>query len=428
VEGKGVLGDNEHAIKRFKAEVGIAAMIKHLAGNPALKSADFRRLWVASAFNHLGMIGEQVILSLLAFHITQSTAWVGAVLALYFLPMLIFGLLSGAIADRLDRRGLLRGMELVIISNLVLFAVALASVSVGLWIILVFTVISGTARAIYQPARLSYAYDIVGGQHIVAGLGLLNLGIRLGQLAGALLAGAAMQRLGTPAALLVLAAAHVVAFASVLRLRSVGLAAGVERVPIGQNLREYMHEIRVNRNLLMLLIVTASVEIFGYSFMTALPELATTQFGMGAEGLGVMHAALATGGILASLLLVGLGGPRRKGLVYLACIFVFGGSLILLAGSGVFVLALAALLMVAGSAVATNILTQSMFQLSVPDHLRGRAMGVWVLAVGTGPLGHLEMGGLAVSIGLGGALFANGAALIGIGILTAIFAPRLRKL
>lgn len=403
-------------------------MIKHLAGNPALTSADFRRLWAASAFNHLGMIGEQVILGLLAFHITQSTAWVGAVLALYFLPMLIFGLLSGAIADRLDRRGLLCGMELVIIANLILFSAAVAFGMGGLLTILVFAVISGTARAIYQPARLSYAYDIVGGQHIVAGLGLLNLGTRLGQLAGALLAGAAMQRLGTPAALLVLAAAHMVAFAFVLRLRSVGLAAGVERAPIGQNLREYMHEIRVNRTLLMLLIVTASVEIFGFSFMTALPELATTRFGLGAEGLGMMHAARATGGILASLLLVGLGGPRRAGLVYLVTIFIFGGSLMLLAGSGVFALALVALLLVAGSAVTTDILTQGMFQLCVPDGLRGRAMGVWVLAVGTGPLGHLEMGGLAVSIGVAGALLANGAALIGVGVLTTIYAPHLRKL
>ena len=403
-------------------------MIGHLAGNPALRNADFRRLWVASAFNHLGMNGEQVVLGLLVFRFTQSTAWVGAVLALYFLPMLVFGLLSGAIADRLDRRWLLRGMEAVIIANLVLFSAATALDLGGLWIVLTFAVISGTARAIYQPARLSYAYDLVGGQQIVAGLGLINLGTRLGQLVGALLAGAAMQRLGTQAALLVLAAGHVAAFAFVLRLRSVGLAAGFERAPMGRNLREYLHEIRVNRTLLMLLIVTASVEVFGFSYMTALPELATVRFAMGAEGLGMMHAARSAGGILASLVLVALGGPRRAGLVYLVTIFTFGGSVLLLAGSGAFALALAALLLVAGSAALMDILTQSMFQLSVPDGLRGRAMGVWVLAVGTAPLGYLEVGGLAVLVGVGGALLANGVLLIGIGVLTAIFAPRLRKL
>ncbi len=118
-------------------------MIGHLAGNPALRNADFRRLWVASAFNHLGMNGEQVVLGLLVFRFTQSTAWVGAVLALYFLPMLVFGLLSGAIADRLDRRWLLRGMEAVIIANLVLFSAATAFEWGGLWIILAFAVISG---------------------------------------------------------------------------------------------------------------------------------------------------------------------------------------------------------------------------------------------------------------------------------------------
>jgi len=73
-------------------------------------------------------------------------------------------------------------------------------------------------------------------------------------------------------------------------------------------------------------------------------------------------------------------------------------------------------------------LTQSMVQLSVPNHLRGRAMGAWVLAIGTAPLGHLEMGALAASLGVGTALFANGAALIAIGVVTAITVPRLRKL
>ncbi len=69
-----------------------------------------------------------------------------------------------------------------------------------------------------------------------------------------------------------------------------------------------------------------------------------------------------------------------------------------------------------------------MMQLSVPNRLRGRAMGSWVLAVGSSPLGHLEMGALAVSLGVGGALVVNGGALIGVAILATLVAPRLRKL
>jgi hypothetical protein len=69
-----------------------------------------------------------------------------------------------------------------------------------------------------------------------------------------------------------------------------------------------------------------------------------------------------------------------------------------------------------------------MMQLSVPDRLRGRAMGAWVFAIGAAPLGHLEMGALAASFGVGTALGLNGIGLILIAILTTIIAPGLRKL
>jgi MFS family permease len=413
---------------RVAGRLGALPVIGPVLAGPAFKNADFRRLWAASACNYFGMSGEQVIMGLLVFQITQSSAWVGAALALYYLPLLIFGALSGAIADWLDRRTLLRGIELAIVINLVVFTVLIAFGPLELWLILLFSLISGSLRAMAQPVRGSYAYDLVGSEHVVAGLGMLNLGTRLGQLIGALIAGAVMQRLGTPAALLALVIAHVMAMAWLLRLRASGLASVIEHVPIWQNLREYMEEMRRNRILMMLVVVTASVEVFGFSFSTALPELATTRFGVGAEGLGMMHAARAVGGILASLVLVGMGGLQRRGTVYLAVIYAFGGSLLLLSASGQFALALAALVFVAVLATASDVLTQSMVQLSVPDRLRGRAMGAWVFAIGSAPLGHLEMGALIVSLGVGGALFVNGVALIGIGAFTTVAAPRLRTL
>ena len=159
-----------------------------------------------------------------------------------------------------------------------------------------------------------------------------------------------------------------------------------------------------------------------------LPELATSRFEVGAEGLGMMHAARAIGGISAGLLLASMAELKRRGMVYLAVIYAFGLSLLLLSASSQFALALAALVVVAGLAAASDILTQSMAQLSVPNRMRGRAMGSWVFAIGSAPLGHLEMGALAVLLGVEGALVVNGVALIGIGVLTTIAAPRLRRL
>ena len=408
--------------------LGGLPLIGRVVASPAFRNADFRRLWISSACSAIGWSGEWVILGLLVFQATGSTAWVGAAMALHALPMLVFGILSGTIADWLDRRTLLRALEFALAVTFVLFAALIALDAAGLWLIMAFALILGSLGALSHPARVSYAYDIVGGAHVVSGLGLLNLGTRVGQLVGALAAGAAMQRLGTPAAVLVLAVAHGAAFAWLMRLRSAGDSAPTERVSLGQNLREYIAELRGNRTLLMLVVMTAAVEIFGFSVSTAFPELATTRFGVGPEGLGLMHAASAVGGILASLVLAGAGGLERRGAVFLAVIYVFGGSLMLLAAAGPFALALAVMIIVAALATSSDVLTQSMMQLSVPNRLRGRAMGSWVLAVGSSPLGHLEMGALAVSLGVGGALVVNGGALIGVAILATLVAPRLRKL
>ncbi len=237
-----------------------------------------------------------------------------------------------------------------------------------------------------------------------------------------------MERLGTPAALLLLAGAHVVALGWLMRLKSAGDSAPTERAPIRQNIREFLSELRHNRSPLMLVVVTGTVEVFGFSYSTILPELGTSRFGLGAEGLGLMHSAGAVGGIIASLVLAGMTGSTRRGLMFLAVIYGLGASLILLSASGLFALALMALLLIAVLATGSDVLTQRMMQLSVPNKLRGRAMGSWILAVGALPLGHLQMGALAVTFGVGGALLVNGGVLIAVAILATVAAPRLRRL
>jgi predicted MFS family arabinose efflux permease len=368
------------------------------------------------------------VVSLLVFKMTGSSAWVGVTLALYFLPLLVLGMVAGAIADWMDRQRLLRIIELVIGTNLALFGVLIASGAMELWLVLAMTFVSGSARAMHQPVRLSYAHDVVGAEHVIAGLGLLNVGTRAGQMVGALVAGSAMQRFGADVAFFIMASMHVVSYLIFLVLRSTCITPRRKPVSMGENLREYLHEMRHNSTLLMLIVVTASVEVLGFSFATVLPELATERLGVGAEGLGVMHAMRALGGFLAGVALAGSSGFRRRGLAYLLVIHAFGLAVVLLAVAPTFWLTVTAVITVAALAAASDILTQSMMQLAVPDRLRGRAMGAWVFAIGAAPLGHLEMGALAASLGVGTALGINGVALIGIGILATLAAPRLRRL
>ena len=177
----------------------------------------------------------------------------------------------------------------------------------------------------------------------------------------------------------------------------------------------------------MLIGLTSAVEILGFSFATALPELATEKLGVGAQGLGHMHSARAVGGIFAGLMFAGALMLQNKGKVYLCVAGGFGCSLVALGLAPFFWLVLLAIGVVAIMAVATDVLSQSMMQMVVPDRLRGRAMGAWVFAIGVAPIGHLEMGFLAESFGADVTLIINGVLLLLITLGIIVMVPSLAK-
>ena len=179
---------------------------------------------------------------------------------------------------------------------------------------------------------------------------------------------------------------------------------------------------------MMLVLITAAVEVVGFSFATALPELATIRLNLGEDGLGYLHAARAAGGIIAGLAMSFMGQMQRKGLVFLCVIFAFGASILLLSIEGAILFTVCSVALVALLATSSDVLTQSMMQLSVANELRGRAMGVWVLAVGIAPIGHLQFGALSMAIGLSYTLAVNGTILVVVGLIVALVVPRLRQL
>ena len=143
-------------------------LIGAILRGPALRHRDFRLLFAAVTCNYTGYGGEQVIIGLLVFRLTNSSAWVGVALALYFLPLLIFGMVAGAVADWIDRQKLLRLIEALIGINLAVFGTLAALGAIELWQVLVMTFVSGSARALYTPVRQSYAYDIVGAEQLTS--------------------------------------------------------------------------------------------------------------------------------------------------------------------------------------------------------------------------------------------------------------------
>ena len=389
---------------------------------------DYRLLWGDAVFNSVGMAGEVVLLGFLAYQITESSAWVGFALAIYYVPSFFVGALAGAIADWMDRRDLMRRCVLVSIVTLSTYGVVLAAGVLELMHLLIMAVIAGSARAVYSPGRLSYAYDLVGPDLALGGLGVLSLGMRIGQLAGSLIAGIAMQRYGAHWSYLFLALTYAVGYLMLRNLRTVGVSGEIDLSPFRQNLKDYWEELRSNRALSALCFVMVGVGIFGFSYVTVLPELATTSLAVDAQGLGVMHAARAFGGIVGVFALTAAGLFQNQGRFLIVTFYAFGITVLLVGFATSFLLALLALILIAAVGAVYDVLTQSVMQRIVANRLRGRAMGTWVLVVGIEPLGHIQIGVLAAAVGVGVSLQINGVLLLLIVATALLLAPRLRQL
>ena len=403
-------------------------LIRALRQSLALGGPRFRRLLLMTLFDGASMVGEMLLLGLVVYERTGSTTWVGLSLALYFSPNFFVGALAGTFADSFDRVRVLRVVEAALGIIMLGLGALIASGVAGLALILVLTLASGVFRAACNPARSSYAFDLVGAERVVSALGTLNVAMRLGQLAGALVAGWAAAELGVGIAYMILSLAHVLALAALGRQRAPGAFPGGARPSLRAGLAEFGHELRANRPLLILVAVTAAVEVLGFSYLSALPDLVVGRMGLDAAGLGVIHAARSAGGIAGGVLMALMARARRLGLTWLAVVAGFGLTVAALAFAPNLPVAACVVVMIAMGAVASDVLTQSMMQLAVPGGLRGRAMGAWQVAVGISPIGHLEVGLLAGAAGTATALLLNGAALVLVAVGAGAASRRLREM
>ncbi|MEE3288762.1 MAG: MFS transporter, partial [Pseudomonadota bacterium] len=123
--------------------------------NPVFKSAAYRRLWLNTAFNGVSASADHVLIGWLALEVTGTSSWVGRAFALYYLPMLVFGVLAGSLADYFSRRRLIQVLELVAAAVITLFATIFAYTTVSIGHVLLLTLALGSLRAVHGPVRLA---------------------------------------------------------------------------------------------------------------------------------------------------------------------------------------------------------------------------------------------------------------------------------
>lgn len=394
----------------------------------AFSAPGFPVLWGATLCSQVGMGMQQVLLGWVVLAITDSSSMVGVVFAVRSAPNLLIGFAAGAIADRLDRRLLMR---------LTVCGTALASWGIAwlllvghlrVWQLLLYASILGVLRAFEETARQAYACDVVGISGAVQSIALLALAQRLGGVVGSLLAGATLQWWGTSASFWIMGLSYGIGAGALGALRHRGTAAPLAQESMWQNVIAYGRELRTNRVMQSLMLSTAGAELLGFSHQVILPILAKEVLHSDAGGLGILTAARFLGGVLGGGILTALGAVRHHGMLLLVTLVLFGAGQAGLAYVPYFWLAVGCVIGINVMAAATDILHLALLQYSVANEQRGRATGAWIVGLGIAPIGHLEIGYLAGLAGAPLALLLNGVALMALAGVLALCLPRLRRL
>ena len=394
----------------------------------SLRIRDFRLLWASTLLYSLATGMEQVSVGWLIFELTGSELMVGVGAAARMLPFFLLGLLSGAIADRWDRRMLVQVGTLGASAVALVMALLLLGGLENVWVVVALVAALGCTFAFVLTVRQTFTYDIVGPEYALNGLALGAMAMQGGGIAGSLVSGAVIEAAGAGWQFAAAAVCYLLSALATLTIRDPGRSIRPAAASVLQNLAGYVRLLRNYRLLLVLMLLTAATEILGFTHMTLLPVFAKEVLHVGPTGLGVMTAARQGGGLLGLWVLAALGGVGKKGLMMFATATGFGAGLMAFSLSGNIYSFIGVLLFVNACAMAVDTLYKTLMQDAVSDEERGRAMGSWVLSIGFAPVGHVGVGALAGVVGAPRALLINGAALAAISVVSAIALPRIRRL
>jgi MFS family permease len=386
-------------------------------------------LWSSTLAASLGAGMQQTATAWLA--LDAGAFAVGLVLAARMLPSLLFGLAAGTLADRAHRNRLLVGVSISAIPIMLVLNRLAASGSVAVWELVALAFATGCLSVFDVPARQALVMDTVPRDVAPNAMGLNALAGRLCTALGALAAGALIPTAGVAACYVAVALAFGVAAALVAFARPQASKPAYSSAPRPSFARAMSEAARLVVDVpavRTLILAGIACEIFGFSFQTAVPVFARDVVAAGAEGLGTLNAATSLGGSLAVVTLSMLPSRVRREPVLGGVFVAYGASLVALAVTRDLPLAATFLLITGACAASFDLLQQTLIQLAVPEEQRGRAIGVWVLGIGSGPFGHVEMGSLVAALGAPTALWINGCLVLMAAATLLVRAPGYRWL
>jgi len=374
----------------------------------ALRHRNFRLFILGQFISLCGSWIQIVALGWLALELTNSPLQVGLVTTFGALPVLLFTLYGGVIADRVNRRRALLLLQSLLLLEALALGVLTALELITMPMVYGLAFVGGVVSAFEIPIRQSWQIELVGRGDLMNAIALNSTAFNLSRVIGPALAGTLIAAAGSAVCFLLNAASFLAVLVGLLRIRP---DTGLGREPPARRarLREGVAHIVDNPWPRALVILTAVLSVFGASFIAILPAHARNVLHAGPGGYGALMAAFGVGAAAGALSVAAIGHRFRREATALSAAVALGIALVLLGLVQGFGLAFA-LAVGAGLSMALNaIMTNTLLQTEAPDHLRGQVMGFYsFIVVGMAPFGSLQAGwisealGTAVAVRLGG--------------------------
>ncbi|HEY7828914.1 MAG TPA: MFS transporter [Candidatus Limnocylindrales bacterium] len=383
---------------------------------------EYRALWIGQVVSGIGNQITRIVLPFQVFVLTGSTLAIGVLVLVQLIPILIFSLGAGSVADAVDRRKILfvtqigsALMSLALVALAVIPAPPLVAIYAVAFLAAGFGSVDGPTRSAAIPR-------LVSRERLPAAIALNQLNFQTASIIGPALGGVLLATVGVAGAY----AVDVLSFgASLAALLVIGPLP-----PIGQAAKpgidaivEGLRFARQHRIILSTFAIDLVAMIFGMP--TALfPVLALDVFKVGPIGVGLMAAAPGVGAFAGALLSGWVSRVRRAGRAVVVAVIVWGAAITAFGLSTFsFPLALLFLAIAGGADVLSAVFRSTIVQLETPDHLRGRVNSIHLLVVTSGPrLGDLEATGVAAIWGAQFSVVSGGLlCLLGVGVVAKAF-------
>ncbi|WP_448628098.1 MFS transporter [Geodermatophilus sp. URMC 64] len=386
-----------------------------------LRIRPFLVLYLNAAVVFLGVMGQVVARTWLAFELTGSNAALGGVLLSFGVTMLIATPWGGVAADRLPKRFVLQVSVAVLAASSAWIGLAVAFGVIQYWMLLGAGVLQAIGFALFNPARMAFLAEIVPEASVSGAVSLLLVNAEVNRVVGPAVAGVVIGAVsfGTEAVFL---AAAILSTVGVLLTGALppGRRRGEppDRSPMGE-LADGVRYVRRRPALAALLWCGIGVTMAGLPYLAFLPTVASDLFGLGPAGYGVLSATSAIGAVVTGLVLGRRSYRGRENRVLIVSGAVFGLGLVALAVAPVFAVAVAVLLVIGGGMLAFQTTNQSMLIALSDMEYHGRIQGLIMLSFGAFGIAALPLGVLADRVGLRLTFGAMGAAVV---LITGLYA------